>query len=93
MKKKAKVTGYDTQSLKLTFKYFGTRIVATAGTWYCNDIFFYGNKLFQNQFIAVLLPNNKSVMTGWLYSLINVGVSLVGYYAASFLIDNKLYGR
>ncbi len=29
-------------------------------------------------------------MEGWLYNLINVGVSLVGYYLASFLIDNKL---
>lgn len=27
------------------------------------------------------------------FTQINVGVSLVGYYLASFLIDNKLYGR
>ena len=93
MKKKAKVTGYDVQSLKMTFTYFGPRLIATAGGWYCNDIFFYGNKLFQNQFIAVLVPNSKSVMVGWLYNLINVGVSLCGYYLASFMIDNKLYGR
>jgi len=92
-KKKSKVTGYDTESLKLTFTYFGPRILATAGAWYANDVFFYGNKLFQNQFIAVLVPGNKSVMVGWLYNLINVGVSLCGYYLASFLIDNKLYGR
>jgi len=32
-------------------------------------------------------------MTGWLWNLCNVGVSLCGYYLASFLIDNKLYGR
>ena len=89
-KQKQKVTGYDTQSLRLTFTYFGPRILATAGAWYANDIFFYGNKLFQSNFIAVLTPNNKSVMLGWLYNLINVGVSLVGYYLASFLIDNKL---
>jgi aspartate aminotransferase-like enzyme len=44
----------------------------------------------QNQFIAVLTPNNTSVMEGWLYNLINVGVSLCGYYLASFLVDNKL---
>lgn len=92
-KKKSKVTGYDTESLKLTITYFGPRLLATAGTWFANDVFFYGNKLFQNQFIAVITPNNKSVMVGWLYNLINVGVSLVGYYLASFLIDNKLYGR
>jgi hypothetical protein len=92
-KKKNKVTGYDTKSLKLTFTYFGPRLIATAGTWFCNDVFFYGNKLFQSQFISVLLPGNKSVMVGWLYNLINVACSLVGYYMASFLIDNKLYGR
>jgi hypothetical protein len=89
-KKKAKVTGYDAKSLKLTFSIFGFRVLATAGAWFCNDVFFYGNKLFQNQFIAVLLPGNKSVVVGWLYNLLNVGVSLVGYYLASFLIDNKL---
>jgi hypothetical protein len=30
-KKKSKVTGYDVQSLRLTFYYFGPRIIATAG--------------------------------------------------------------
>jgi MFS family permease len=92
-KKKANVTGYDTQSLKLTLTYFGPRLLATAGAWFANDVFFYGNKLFQHQFIEVLTPGTKSVMVGWLYNLINVGVSLCGYYLASFLIDNKLYGR
>jgi MFS family permease len=82
-KKKAKVTGYDVQSLKLTFSYFGPRILATAGAWYCNDVFFYGNKLFQSEFISVISPQSKNnVMTGWLYNLINVGVSLCGYYLA-----------
>tara|TARA_R110002003_G_scaffold126_6_gene11481 strand:- start:3023 stop:4609 length:1587 start_codon:yes stop_codon:yes gene_type:complete len=92
-KKKSNVTGYDVKSLKLTFTYFGPRLLATAGTWFANDVFFYGNKLFQSEFIEVLTPGNKSVMTGWLYNLINVGVSLCGYYLASLLIDNKLYGR
>jgi len=92
-KRKAKVTGYDVQSLKLTFTYFGSRILATAGTWFCNDVFFYGNKLFQSQFISVISPGNNSVLTGWLWNLLNVGVSLCGYYLASFLVDNKNYGR
>lgn len=92
-KKKSNVTGYDSQSLSLTLKYFGPRLLATAGAWYCNDVFFYGNKLFQSEFISILTPNNKSVMVTWLYNLLNVGVSLCGYYLASFLIDNKLYGR
>ncbi|KAH8820364.1 putative inorganic phosphate transporter C8E4.01c [Xylogone sp. PMI_703] len=92
-KKRASVTGYDVKSLKLTFYYFGGRILATAGSWFCNDVFFYGNKLFQSQFIKVISPNDNSVVTGWLWNLVNVFVSLAGYYLASFLIDNKLYGR
>lgn len=35
--------------------------------------------------------NNLAI--GWSYNLINIVVELVGYYLASFLIDNKLYGR
>lgn len=92
-KKKASVTGYDTDSLKLTIKYFGFRLFATAGGWFCNDVIFYGSKLFQSEFISVLSPSTKSIMPNWLWNLVNVGVSLVGYYLASFFIDNKLYGR
>lgn len=92
-KRKHKVTGYDVESLKLCLKHFTPRLVATAGAWFANDVFFYGNKLFQGEFIKVLNPGNDSVMVGWLYNLVNVGVSLVGYYLASFLVDHKLYGR
>jgi MFS family permease len=92
-KKKQSVTGYDVRSLGLTFTYFGGRLFATAAGWYANDVFFYGNKLFQGEFIAALNPGSKSVMTNWLWNLVNVGVELVGYYLASFLIDNKNYGR
>lgn len=92
-KKKAHVTGYDVRSLQLTFTYFGPRMIATCGGWYCNDVFFYGNKLFQGEFIAILTNGTDSVMVGWLYNLINVGCALVGYYLASFFIDHKLYGR
>lgn len=91
-KKKAKVTGYDVESLKLVLTNFAPRLFATAAAWFCNDVFFYGNKLFQSQFIAVLTPS-KSVIVGWNYNLINIGVSLCGYYLASFLIDHKFYGR
>lgn len=92
-KKKAKVTGYDTQSLKLCMKHFGPRMAATTIAWFANDVFFYGNKLFQSQFISVIAPENHSVMLGWLYNLINIGASMAGYYLAAFLIDHKLYGR
>ncbi|KAL4785155.1 major facilitator superfamily domain-containing protein [Aspergillus varians] len=92
-KKKASVTGYDFESLRLTFKHFGFRLIATSGAWFANDVFFYGNKLFQSEFIKVISPASTSIMPTWLWNLVNVGVSLVGYYLASFLIDNKLYGR
>lgn len=92
-KKKGSVTGYDVRSIGLTFTYFGGRVFATAGAWYANDIFFYGNKLFQSEFIATLTGSTSNVMTNWLWNLVNIGVSLVGYYLASFMIDNKLYGR
>ncbi|RAL11606.1 putative MFS phosphate transporter [Aspergillus homomorphus CBS 101889] len=92
-KKKASVTGYDINSLKLTLKYFGPRLLATTGGWFANDVFFYGNKLFSSEFISILSHDSKSLMPTWLWSLVNVGVSLAGYYCASFLVDNKLYGR
>ena len=92
-KKKSSVTGYDTESLRLTLKHFTPRLIATAGGWFANDVFFYGNKLFQSKFIAVISPNDKSVTTSWLWTLANVGVELAGYYGAMFVIDNKLYGR
>ncbi|KAK2629411.1 hypothetical protein QTJ16_000231 [Diplocarpon rosae] len=96
IKKNSKVTGYDVASLKMTLQYFGPRLIATAGGWFCNDVFFYGNKLFQSEFIKVISPGTAAsgnVMTGWLWNLVNVGVSLCGYYLATFLIDHKLYGR
>ncbi|KAJ2894330.1 major facilitator superfamily transporter [Zalerion maritima] len=93
VEKKKRATGYDMKSLKLTFSHFGGRILATAGTWFCNDVFFYGNKLFQSQFISVISSSPDSVMTKWIWNLVNCSVSLVGYYMASMLIDNKIYGR
>ncbi|KUI68014.1 hypothetical protein VM1G_02595 [Cytospora mali] len=92
-KKKNNVTGYDVNSMRLTIKYFGGRLLATAGCWFCNDVFFYGNKLFQSQFISLISDGSKSVMTTWIWNLYNIIIALAGYYMASFLIDNKLYGR
>lgn len=95
-KKEEHVTGYDVASLKLAINHYGFRLVATASVWFFNDVFFYGNKLFQSDFISAIMGSddkNFKVMLGWLYNLINIGVSLAGYYLASFLIDTRLYGR
>ncbi|KLO94524.1 related to inorganic phosphate permease [Fusarium fujikuroi] len=92
-KKRSNVTGYDVNALRHCFTNFGGRLFATAGTWFCNDVFFYGNKLFQGQFIKVISPDSKSIFTTWTWNLVNITVSLAGYYLASLLIDNKMYGR
>ncbi|EWG38118.1 hypothetical protein FVEG_01440 [Fusarium verticillioides 7600] len=92
-KKRSNVTGYDVNALRHCFSNFGGRLFATAGTWFCNDVFFYGNKLFQGQFIKVISPDSKSRFTTWTWNLVNITVSLAGYYLASLLIDNKMYGR
>lgn len=92
-KKRSNVTGYDLNALRHCFSNFGGRLLATSGTWFCNDVFFYGNKLFQGQFIKVISPDSNSIFTTWTWNLVNITVSLAGYYLASLLIDNKMYGR
>jgi hypothetical protein len=68
--------------------------VGTTTGWLFNDFLFYGNKLFAGSFIKVISPGaGDNVMTGWLWNLVNIGVSLCGYYLAAFLIDHKFYGR
>ena len=87
-------SGYDIQALKLVISHFGGRLVGTTTNWFFNDFVFYGNKLFQSQFIKVISPAASSnVITGWNWNLVNIGVELVGYYLAALLIDHKFYGR
>ena len=46
-----------------------------------------------NAHCRILVGPNASVMTNWLWNLLNVGVSLFGYHFAAFSIDWKWYGR
>ena len=95
-KKNARVnqSGYDVTSLKLVMTHFGGRLVGTTTGWLFNDFLFYGNKLFASTFIQIISPNSATnVVTSWLWNLVNIGVSLLGYYLAAFLIDHKFYGR
>jgi hypothetical protein len=39
-----------------TFLIFWPRLLATCGSWAANDFAFYGNRLFQSTFIALLYP-------------------------------------
>jgi hypothetical protein len=92
-KHRSHVTGYDMNALRCCVKHFGGRLFATAGAWFCNDVFFYGNKLFQGQFIKIISSNPNSLATSYTWNLVNITVSLAGYYLAALLIDNKMYGR
>ncbi|GAA6061809.1 hypothetical protein JCM10212_004865 [Sporobolomyces blumeae] len=86
------VSGYDTQSLRLLNSHYWHRLLATAGGWFANDVFFYGNKIFSSVFIGIIHPGASLVVT-WEYNLLNTAVSLAGYYLAMILIDHKFYGR
>ncbi|KAK9807016.1 hypothetical protein WJX72_010792 [[Myrmecia] bisecta] len=92
-KKKAGVEGYDWKSLRLLFTCFGHRLVGTAGIWFCNDWYFYGNGVFRSTFVGILVGPKAGVLTNWLYSWINAGVQLVGYYGASLSVDYRWLGR
>ena len=91
-KRKHGVTGYDVRSLKLVVTQYWHRFLGTAGCWFCSNFFFYGTKIFQGVFIDIINPES-TVMSGWLWNLLNVGCALVGYYMAALVIDYKLYGR
>ena len=92
LKRKHAVTGYDIRSLKLVVTHYWHRFLGTAGCWFCSNFFFYGTKIFQGVFIDIINPDS-TVMSGWLWSLLNVGCALVGYYMAALVIDYKFYGR
>ena len=43
--------------------------------------------------MGIIAGKNASVLENWLYSWINSGVQLVGYYAAALTVDVKFWGR
>ncbi len=62
-------------------------MLATAGSWFLWDFSFYGNKVFQSTFIQILSPG-ASLLTTLLWTLLNSGCALVGYYVSAALVDN-----
>jgi MFS family permease len=92
-KKRLNTSGYDIRSLSLAMGHYWHRIFGTAGAWFCNDFFFYGNKIFAGVFISIITGGSSTLMVSWFYNLLNIGVSLVGYYMAAILLDHKMYGR
>ena len=86
-------TGYDWKSFRLLITYFGHRLIGTGGIWFCNDWYFYGNGVFRSTFVGLLVGSSVSVQVNWLYSYINTGVQLVGYYCAAMCVDYRWIGR
>lgn len=68
------------------------RLLGTSACWFAWDLAFYGNRLFQGTFIAIINPDASVVQVlGW--TLLNSTVALVGYYAAAFTVDKPWMGR
>ena len=49
--------------------------------------------MFRSTFVGIIAGKNASVLENWLYSWINSGVQLVGYYFAALSVDFKPWGR
>eukprot|EP00889_Picochlorum_renovo_P006677 jgi/Picre1/33707/NNA_001186.t1 len=69
------------------------RLLVTAGAWVVNDLAFYGNKLFQSKFIAVISGGDATIYKNMQWTLLNSTVALAGYFCAAFLVDKPWYGR
>lgn len=92
-KKRNNTSGYDVASLKLAISWYWHRMIGTALVWFINDVLFYGSKIFSGVFIEIITGTSGNIKVTWLYNLLNVGISLVGYYLGALLIDHKQYGR
>ncbi|KAI7844838.1 hypothetical protein COHA_001492 [Chlorella ohadii] len=83
---------HSQQEYKLVIRYYWPRVFATSLAWAAGGFAFYGQKLFQAQFIKMVVPG-ATVLQQMLYILLNNGVALVGYYCAAALIDRPWCGR
>lgn len=70
------------------FSIFWHRLIGTAGCWYVWDVVFYGNKLFQSTIIEGIIGTDASVSDVLLFTLLNSGVALIGYYVAAYTVDH-----
>ena len=83
----------------LAFCLYWPRQFAASWNWFINDFAFYGNKVQQSKFIAVLytFPGASTPFITPLglacWTALNSFVALTGYYIAAFLIDKPWYGR
>jgi len=86
-------------NLKIIFtnRAYLIRLIGAGGTWYLQDVAFYGNKLFQGAITASIIGNNNSgnvsLLANAQFTALVGFVALTGYYLASFTIDYPWMGR
>lgn len=49
--------------------------------------------MFIGNFVSIIAGANAGVQTTWLWTLLQTGVQMFGYYAAAYTIDSRVYGR
>ena len=59
----------------------------------CQDIAYYGNKLFQSTFLLALAGEDASLIHITSASALNAFIALLGYYAAACIVDDPDVGR
>ncbi|KAK9867868.1 hypothetical protein WJX84_003938 [Apatococcus fuscideae] len=78
--------------LALLLRFYWHRLLGTSLGWAAWDFWYYGNKLFQTEFIQILQPE-AGLMALLEYNMLNSAVALIGYYVAAFTIDLRWVGR
>ncbi|KAK9856439.1 hypothetical protein WJX84_007586 [Apatococcus fuscideae] len=89
-KSKPQLSGFG--KLQLLLRHYWHRLLGTSLGWAAWDFWYYGNKLFQTEFIQILQPGSD-LLTLLEYNLLNSSIAFVGYYVAAYTIDLPYIGR
>lgn len=73
-------------------RYYWHRMVGSGLSWFLIDFAFYGNRLFQSAFIKILSPHSGIGET-LLWTLLNGGVAVIGYFCSAAVVDKPWMGR
>lgn len=49
--------------------------------------------MFIGNFVSIIAGPGAGVQTTWLWTLLQTGVQMFGYYGAAYIIDSRAYGR
>eukprot|EP00978_Attheya_sp_CCMP212_P026790 scaffold88801_cov55-Attheya_sp.AAC.5 len=83
----------NSSSRQLLLRNYGPRLVGTSMSWLLWDIAFYGNKLFQSNFLIALAGERTTLLEISGAATLNALVALLGYFVAALIIDKPVVGR